>query len=173
GFFNSSRSIHRENEYGGTVGGPIWIPKVYNGKNKSFFFFSYDGFKYRSGPGNFTASVPTADFRAGNFAALTNPDGSIIQFFDSGPQAALPSPVRISRDGYSGQRTARLSEDWIIRPTLTNHFSFGLTRQLQLLGGPEFGQPWAEKLGIKNVPNNGPFPAISISPFDGWGINQE
>ncbi|HTA45866.1 MAG TPA: carboxypeptidase-like regulatory domain-containing protein, partial [Bryobacteraceae bacterium] len=32
----------RRNDYGFTVGGPIWIPKVYNGKNKSFFFFSWE-----------------------------------------------------------------------------------------------------------------------------------
>ena len=31
------------NEYGGSIGGPIWLPKVYNGKNKTFFFFSYEG----------------------------------------------------------------------------------------------------------------------------------
>ena len=33
------------NEYGGTVGGPVWIPKVYNGKQKTFFFFNYDGIR--------------------------------------------------------------------------------------------------------------------------------
>ena len=261
-FFQAKRSIHRNNEYGGTVGGPIFIPKLYNGKNKSFFFFNYGGFKYRSGPGSSVASLPTQEFRNGNFSTYTNPDGSLIQlfdpattapdgkggntrlpfsgnqipsnrfstvsknvlgyvplptipgrnfqnypvtakswnnnwwltakwdqvissahrlsatwnfgqFFDSGPATGLPSPIRMSRDGFSGQRTGRLSEDWIMRPNLINHFSFGLTRQLQLLGGPEFGQPWAQKVGLKNVPNNGPFPTIFIDPFNSWGQNQE
>ena len=37
------------NEFGGSVGGPVWIPKLYNGKNKTFWFFNYEGLKQRSG----------------------------------------------------------------------------------------------------------------------------
>ncbi len=36
-------AIH-QNDYGFTVGGPVWIPKVYNGKNRTFFFFSFEEF---------------------------------------------------------------------------------------------------------------------------------
>jgi carboxypeptidase family protein len=36
-----ARQIYKQNDFGGTIGGPVWIPKVYNGKNKTFFFFSY------------------------------------------------------------------------------------------------------------------------------------
>jgi hypothetical protein len=35
----------RQNDFGGTFGGPIWIPKLYNGKSKSFFFVSYEGLR--------------------------------------------------------------------------------------------------------------------------------
>ncbi|MDP9051607.1 MAG: carboxypeptidase regulatory-like domain-containing protein [Acidobacteriota bacterium] len=35
----------RQNDFGGTFGGPIWFPKLYNGKNKSFFFASYEGLR--------------------------------------------------------------------------------------------------------------------------------
>ena len=41
--------IYKQNDFGFTVGGPIWIPKIYNGRNKSFFFFSYEGFRNRNG----------------------------------------------------------------------------------------------------------------------------
>ena len=34
---------YRVNQFGGTVGGPLWIPKIYNGRNKTFFFFAYEG----------------------------------------------------------------------------------------------------------------------------------
>ena len=48
-FFNNlagtPKEIERENFFGGTFGGPVWIPKVYNGRNRSFFFFSYEGFR--------------------------------------------------------------------------------------------------------------------------------
>ena len=33
------------NEFGGNVGGPVWIPGLYNGKDKTFWFFSYEGFR--------------------------------------------------------------------------------------------------------------------------------
>ena len=57
-FTNTAAKLIR-NEYGGTVGGPVFIPKVYNGKNKSFWFFSYEGFKQRTGAfANY--KVPTA-----------------------------------------------------------------------------------------------------------------
>src|SRR5208283_156494 len=46
-FFNNEqglpRAVLKRQQYGGTIGGPMVIPKVYNGKNKLFFFFSYQG----------------------------------------------------------------------------------------------------------------------------------
>jgi hypothetical protein len=61
----------RQTDYGVTLGGPLWIPKVYNGKNKTFFFFSYEQFRQKNV--FFTPNtVPTADYRAGNFANLIN-----------------------------------------------------------------------------------------------------
>ncbi len=82
GFFNSSRSVLRQNEYGASIGGPIWIPKVYNGRNRSFFFFNINYYKFRSGAINQTASVPTAAFKRGDLSELRNPDGSLIQLYD-------------------------------------------------------------------------------------------
>jgi hypothetical protein len=55
------------NEYGGTVGGPVWIPKVYNGKQKTFFFFAYDGTRNQD-PRFGTRSVFTAAERQGDFS---------------------------------------------------------------------------------------------------------
>ncbi|MCX6613010.1 MAG: carboxypeptidase-like regulatory domain-containing protein [Acidobacteria bacterium] len=46
-WFASDRAITRQNEFGLTVGGPIWIPKVYDGRNKSFFFFSWTSARRR------------------------------------------------------------------------------------------------------------------------------
>ena len=37
----------RQNDYGFTLGGPVWIPKVYDGKNKTFFFFSFEQFRQK------------------------------------------------------------------------------------------------------------------------------
>jgi Carboxypeptidase regulatory-like domain len=55
------------NEYGGTVGGPVWLPKVYNGKQKTFFFFAYDGTRNQD-PRFGTRSVFTDLERKGDFS---------------------------------------------------------------------------------------------------------
>jgi hypothetical protein len=63
-FFAPAVAPFRRNEYGLTVGGPIWIPKVYNGKNKTFFFFEWAAFRQRLAvPVIFP--VPTPDERKG------------------------------------------------------------------------------------------------------------
>jgi hypothetical protein len=59
----------RQNQFGFTLGGPISIPKVYNGKNKTFFFFNYDYFKFSTaGAGSGFATVADTQVRNGNFS---------------------------------------------------------------------------------------------------------
>ena len=57
------RNAYHQNQYGFTVGGPVFIPKVFNGKNKLFFFGSFERLRNR-GESQFTAYVPTAAERA-------------------------------------------------------------------------------------------------------------
>lgn len=63
------RQEYRQNQFGGTIGGPVYIPKIYNGKNKTFFFFDYQRTN-RLTPSTFTDTVPTASMHASNFANL-------------------------------------------------------------------------------------------------------
>ena len=44
-FFAASIPELRQNQFGGTIGGPVYLPKVYNGKDKTFFFFNYEGLR--------------------------------------------------------------------------------------------------------------------------------
>jgi hypothetical protein len=62
------------NEFGGSVGGPIFIPKLYDGKNKSFFFFAYERFSLRQAA-NELVRVPTVAMRNGDFSGLINGGG--------------------------------------------------------------------------------------------------
>src|SRR5882757_9072559 len=62
------------NEFGGSVGGPIYVPKVYDGKNKSFFFFAYERFSLRQAA-NQLVTVPSLAMRAGDFSGLVNSAG--------------------------------------------------------------------------------------------------
>jgi hypothetical protein len=77
-----ARQIYKQNDFGFTTGGPIWIPKIYNGKNKSFFFFSYEGFRNRNGATNATATVPTPEMYSGNFSNWVNASGAVIPIYD-------------------------------------------------------------------------------------------
>lgn len=260
GFFLGSRPIRRENEFGFSIGGPIRIPKIYNGQNRSFFFFNYNNFKFRSGPANQLGSVPTAAFKRGDFGELRDNQGNLIPIYDpastrsdgqggftrtafpnnvippdristvarnilgyvpdpqfpeivnnylslnknrtdkpfytwkldhnfnanhrisgmwnmgkledNGPIAILPPPIASTRDSIFTQKTLRLSYDWTLSPTMINHAAAGFNRQNQTLIAPEQGGGWAEKVGLRGVPN-GAFVGINFAPLTALAQNQE
>jgi len=66
---------NRRNDFGGTLGGPIYIPKIYDGHNRSFFFWSYEEFRESSllNPGQ---TLPVAAFRNGDFSSISVNGGS-------------------------------------------------------------------------------------------------
>src|SRR5690349_6494254 len=55
----------KRNQFGATLGGPVWLPKLYDGHNKTFFFFSYQGTLERRAPIANSIVVPTAAQRSG------------------------------------------------------------------------------------------------------------
>jgi hypothetical protein len=55
------------NTFGGTLGGPVLIPKLYNGKNRTFFFLTWESFRFPR-QATITNSVPTARMKAGDFS---------------------------------------------------------------------------------------------------------
>ena len=61
--------LDRQNDYGGTLGGPVVIPHLYNGKDKTFFFFSWEQYRQTQG-GVTTSTVPTQKMRNGDFSEL-------------------------------------------------------------------------------------------------------
>lgn len=68
---NRGKVPFRQNQYGVAVGGPVVLPKVYNGRDKTFWFFSWEGFRWRRGQTS-QANVPTPDMRTGNFSGISN-----------------------------------------------------------------------------------------------------
>jgi len=67
------RNRLRRNDFGGTFGGPIDIPKVYDGHDKTFFFFSYEQYVQNTLTTNGLNTVPTAAYQQGNFSNVLNP----------------------------------------------------------------------------------------------------
>ena len=86
------RQIYKQNDFGFTVGGPVWIPKIIHGKDKTFFFFSYEGFRNRNGATNATATVPTSEMYNGDFSNWVNSSGQLIPIYD-------PTTQVVNQDG--------------------------------------------------------------------------
>ena len=80
------------NEFGASVGGPILIPKLYDGKNKSFFFFAYERFSLRQSA-NELVTVPTVPMRNGDFSGLINGAGIQQVLYDPNFDAGRYTPA--------------------------------------------------------------------------------
>jgi hypothetical protein len=84
GFFNSTKPILKQNNYGLTVGGPVWIPKFYDGRNKTFFFYSFEGFRNRVGASVTPTSVPPPEFFEGDLRNWVDANGRQYPVYDPG-----------------------------------------------------------------------------------------
>jgi hypothetical protein len=94
GYFATEAPTEKQNEFGFKLGGPVYIPKIYDGKDKTFFFTNFNWFRFRGGNSNSLTTLPTAAMKTGDFSSLlntsinlgTNPcDGSTVyagQIFD-------------------------------------------------------------------------------------------
>ena len=69
------------NEFGASAGGPIIVPKVYNGKDKSFWFYAYERYSFAS-PTAELVPVPSVAWRNGDFSAYTNTSGVAQTLYD-------------------------------------------------------------------------------------------
>jgi len=85
-FFNNVSGIpvgiYKQNDFGVTVVGPVWIPKVYHGKDKTFFFFSYEGFRNRTGANGAQFTVPTPEMYNGDFSKWVTSAGVQIPVYN-------------------------------------------------------------------------------------------
>jgi hypothetical protein len=68
-------------EFGVSAGGPVFIPKVYNGKNKTFWFFAYEGSKSAQSS-TYSWNVPTAAMRSGDFSGLKDAQGRLSTVYN-------------------------------------------------------------------------------------------
>jgi hypothetical protein len=78
------------NQYGFAVGGPLWIPKAYDGRDKTFFFVNFEGFRQRQAQA-LTTTVPTAAQLGGDFSQTFNSAGQLIVI--ANPFASRPGPA--------------------------------------------------------------------------------
>src|SRR6185369_15289943 len=72
------RARQRRNDFGFTAGGPILIPKLYDGRNKAFFFFSYEQYRETTVNNATFTTLPTLDYRKGDFSAARTTRPSLV-----------------------------------------------------------------------------------------------
>jgi len=88
------RDFSNVHTFGYTVGGPVWIPKVINGKNKLFFFHNYEGYRDVL-PSRQQLTVPTAQERSGDFSQRRTAAGQLITISD--PFSTVPISGQANR----------------------------------------------------------------------------
>ncbi len=102
-FFSNRNGIplqsFKRSQFGGTAGGPVYLPRLYNGRDKTFFFFSYEGLRQTT-PANLNATVPTALQRDGDFSQTLNASGGLINIYD--PTTTTPSGSGFVRQVFPG-----------------------------------------------------------------------
>jgi hypothetical protein len=257
-----TKPIDTQNDFGASVGGPVRVPWLYNGRDKTFFFFNYEGFRQQNG-GTSQLSAPTQAMLGGDFSALLTPlivhgqtfpahilydystctganQGQPCQAYSNNKITEAPDPVfaaaskvmpsapssatspyfniedvssnleqanewsirmdqnigtrnKISGSYFTGNmpyvstqslgplytggniqgnKYVRLGYDFIITPTMLNHFNAGFTRRhrLETSGEGGFGGDWASKFGLKGV-GESVFPRFDIN-YPGNGISE-
>jgi hypothetical protein len=91
----------RYNQYGLAFGGPLVIPKLYNGRNRTFFFGNWEQYNYIKQSQSIT-SVPTAAQRAGDFSQLFDATGKLIPIYDTGTTQVNPNGSGYIRTPFTG-----------------------------------------------------------------------
>ncbi len=85
---NTAKAPFRFNQFGGTVGGPVYIPKLYDGRNRTFFFFNTELVRFTQGI-TFTAVTPEESQLRGDFSNARLPDGRLVNIFDPATTTAV------------------------------------------------------------------------------------
>jgi hypothetical protein len=189
GFFPASKPIIRQNEYGGTIGGPIILPR-YNGKNRTHFFFAYTGFRLRGGlPTGGLVTVPTMQERNGDFSdypfplfdpTTTRSDGKGGFVRDPFPGNIIPT-AKIS--GVAERIIGLLPPPDIAgtyfnnyvdrsnQPSDDNDWSIKLDHQLTSKQQINGGFWWVNSNIVVNGPLAGPLnPGLRYTPTHGGGL---
>ena len=175
-FFNTAGTTFppfRYNQFGGSLGGPVYIPKVYNGKNRTFFFVDYEGFR-RNSLNTLVASVPTAAMRAGNFSGInsifdpigTVPTGSTYtrtRFTNDQIPIARFDPVTLKLvNAYPTPTSGGINNNYLANITQTQRWDQGDVRiDHQITPSDSFFARWSIQKTTTVVSNT--FPAVQIA----------
>ncbi len=110
------KTVTRYNQWGATASGPVYIPRLFNGKDRLFFYFAYDAVKHVV-PQPFLLTVPTEAMRNGDFSALL-PLGGIYTIYD--PATGVAEGTRRRRQPFPNNKIDPIR----INPIAKNYLKF-------------------------------------------------
>ena len=125
------RQPYKQNQFGCTLGGPVLIPKLYDGHNKTFFFVDYEGLRRATSASSTIQDIPPIAFRTGDFSAYPHP------IYDPAARQAGPNGV-ISTPFPNNQIPA-------------SKLNAGAVATLKLLPTPNFGAPGAQAANYLHI----------------------
>jgi hypothetical protein len=175
-FFNAKGTSFppfRYNQFGFSLGGPVWLPKIYNGKNKTFFFVDYEGYR-RNTVQSSVRSVPTTKIRQGDFSDedpiydplsnQTTPTGGIIRTPFEGNKIPLstwdPVTAKLMAAYPLPQNSGRLN-NYLANLNLTQDWDQGDVRvDHQFTPNDNFFARWSIQHTTTTAPYT--FPAVAI-----------
>jgi hypothetical protein len=143
--FNSNRAglttkpSFKRNQFGLTSGGPVLLPKLYNGRNRTFWFFAYEGLRQRSLRA-FTGTVPTELERRGDFSQSRDTNGDLFVLYD-------PRTTRLDPNRPAG------ATRYIRDPFPANRIPQDLLHPIALAALRYYPQPNQRGLGLSDINN--------------------
>jgi len=103
-FFEKKKGIYKQNDFGAAGGGPIRIPKLYDGRNRTFFYLAYEGFRNRVGGNDVITSVPTPEMYDGDFSYWVDQSNKLLQIYDPATTRRNPAGTGSIRDPFANNR---------------------------------------------------------------------
>lgn len=151
-FFQAIRSTVRHNEGGFTMGAPVYLPKIYDGRNKTFFFFGQQLVYYTNTNSGNLFTVPRSDFRSGDFSQFLDASNVQIPVFD---------PATTAPDGKGGF----MRDQFPLNRIPANRISAVSQKALALVPQPDI--PTAQLNNFRNRTGSGTYRNyVSTMKFD-------
>ncbi len=163
---NVRKPTVRANEYGGTVGGPVWIPKLYNGKKRdSFFFVSYDGIRNVSPSATGTMSLPYDNERNGDFSQ------SYTTNTTSGVTTTYPLVIYDWRTADSTGERSTVFPNATIPSELMSKMAKAIMALIPMPNKPSDGQSTDSNNFMINSPKIDKFWSLAVRGDNAWNNN--
>lgn len=138
-FFEAKRGSYKQHDFGFSIGGPVWIPRLYDGRNKTFYFVAGEWFRNRVGAASQYFSVPNAEMYQGDFGNWVDDAGRKLPVYD--PSTTRPSGAGFVRDAFPNN---------MIPQTRFANFSKSVLKEVGTVGLPNTGAAPGTSAYVRN-----------------------